>query len=169
MVKEYNINNGIKEKKVDLVQPDGSLLKDIDINDAIGIAKELELDLVEVSTSKNKRNAICKILDYGKLKYKENKKKKSNKQIIKEIRFNFNISEHDLEVKNKKVLQFLEKRYIVRYSLILRGNIEEVLVDKAKSRMENNLEKFKKKGTWTPVKMTKSGRMIRLLTVLSPI
>ncbi len=169
MVKEYNINNGIKEKKVDLVQPDGSLLKDIDINDAIGIAKELELDLVEVSTSKNKRNAICKILDYGKLKYKENKKKKSNKQIIKEIRFNFNISEHDLEVKNKKVLQFLEKRYVVRYSLILRGNREEVLVDKAKSRMENNLEKFKKKGTWTPVKMTKNGRMIRLLTVLSPI
>lgn len=169
MTKEYNINNGIKEKKVDLVQPDGSLLKDVDINDAIGIAKELELDLIEVSLSKKGKNSICKILDYGKLKYKEGKKKKANKQIIKEIRFNFNISEHDLEVKNKKVLQFLEKRYIVRYSLILRGNREEALVDKAKSRMENNLEKFKKKGTWIPVKMSKSGRMIRLLTVLSPI
>lgn len=169
MVKEYNINNGIKEKKVNLVQPDGSLLKDIDINDAIGIAKELELDLVEVSSSKKGRNATCKILDYGKLKYKESKKKKANKQVIKEIRFNFNISEHDLEVKNKKVLQFLEKRYIVRYSLILRGNREEALVDIAKNRMENNLEKFKEKGTWIPVKATKSGRMIRLLTVLSPI
>lgn len=169
MVKEYNINNGIKEKKVNLVQPDGSLLKDIDINDAIGIAKELELDLVEVSSSKKGRNATCKILDYGKLKYKESKKKKANKQIIKEIRFNFNISEHDLEVKNKKVLQFLEKRYIVRYSLILKGNREEALVNTAKNRMENNLEKFKEKGTWIPVETTKSGRMIRLLTVLSPI
>ncbi len=169
MTKEYNINNKIKEKIVDLVQPDKSLLKNVDINDAMGIAKELELDLVEISSSKNGRNAICKILDYGKLKYKESKKKKANKQVIKEIRFNFNISDHDLEVKNKKVLQFLEKRYIVRYSLILRGNREEALVDIAKNRMENNLEKFKEKGTWIPVKMIKSGRMVRLLTVLSPI
>ena len=169
MVREYNINNEIKEKKVDLVQPDRSLLKDVDINDAIGIARELELDLVEVSSSKNGKNAICKILDYGKLKYKENKKKKSSKQVIKEIKFNFNISDHDLEVKNKKVLQFLEKRYIVKYSLILRGKREEILIDIAKDKMKNSLEKFKEKGTWTIVQVSKSGRMIKLLTVLSPI
>ncbi len=169
MKKEYRINNQITDKIIDLVQPDKGIEKNISVYDAIDISKELGLDLVEMSPSKNGKNAICKILDYGKLKYKESKKHKAHKQITKEIKFNMNISEHDLEVKNKKVNEFLKKKYIVKYSMELKGYREKSLVDVAKNKMEDCLKEFEDKATWPLLSVSSNGNKIRLLTVLSPI
>ncbi len=169
MKKEYKVNNQIKDKIIDLVQEGKGIEKSVDINDAIDISNELGLDLVEISPSKNGKNAICKILDYGKLKYKETKKHKPHKQITKEIKFNISISEHDLKVKNKKVHEFLEKKYIVKYSMELKGYREKSLIEVAKKRMENYLKEFENKATWTPLNVSFGGNRIKILVVLSPI
>jgi len=170
MKKEYRINKQIEERIVDLVHPDKGLEKNMNINDALAIAVEKGLDLVEVSPAKDKKNSICKIIDYGKLKYKESKKHKAHKQVTKEIRFNVNISVHDLEVKNKKVHEFLEKKYIVRYSMEIRGYREKSFIEEARDKMEEYVEEFKEQATWVPLKIYPSGnRIMRISTVLSPI
>lgn len=168
MSKEYRINNNIKENIIDIVMPDGSMKNGIPLSSAMVIAQEEGLDLIEVSPAYGDRNAICKVLDYGKLKYKESKRKKAHKQVVKEIKFNFNIGDHDLEVKNNKVKNFLDKRYQIKYSVELRGR-ERDSVGEARKKMEGCLEQFEKIGSWTPIKVSTGGRMTRITTVISPV
>ncbi len=156
------------EKIVDIVMPDGSMKNGVPLSSAMVIAQEEELDLVEVSPAHGDRNSICKVLDYGKLKYKESKRKKARKQIVKEIKFNFNIGDHDLKVKNNKVKKFLDKRYQIKYSVELRGR-ERDSVGEAKKKIEGCLEQFEEIGSWTPVKVSSGGRMTRITTVISSV
>jgi translation initiation factor IF-3 len=169
MKKEYRVNNQIEDKIIDLVQEGKGIEKNVNIHDAINLSNELGLDLVEITPFKNGKNAICKILDYGKLKYKETKKHKSHKQVIKEIKFNINISEHDLGIKNKKVHEFLGKKYIVRYSMELKGYREKSLIEVAKNNMINYLKEFENKATWTPLNVSFGGSRVKILVVLSPL
>lgn len=168
MSKEYSVNYKIKANIVDVVTPEGEMKKNVSFDDAIDMTEEYELDLVEVSPARGDKNAVCKILDYGKLKYKESKRKKTHKQIIKEIKFNFNIDNHDLEIKNKKVKKLLDKKCQIRYSVELRGR-ERSLIDAAKEKMENSLEQFREVANWTPIKVFSGGKMVRITTVISTI
>ncbi len=88
------------------------------------MAREEGLDLVEVSA--NAEPPVCKLIDYGKLRYDQTKKdkesKKSQHQIkVKEIKFKPNISMNDLEFKTRKAREFLEKGNKVRIVCIFRG------------------------------------------------
>lgn len=92
----------------------------------VGIQKaiEKELDLVEVSPSSDP--PVCRIMDYGKYKFDQEKKKKMSKKKqhvvqIKEIRFKMGIGEHDYNFKIKHIKEFLDKKDKVRVSLKLRG------------------------------------------------
>ena len=92
--------------------------------DAIAIAEEAGLDLVEVSP--NTSPPVCKILDYGKYKYQAQKKaaeaRKNQKIIeIKEIKMRPNIDTHDYEVKMKAVRRFFEEGDKVKLTLRFRG------------------------------------------------
>ncbi len=168
MSKEYSINYKIKASIVDVVTPEGEMKKNVSLDDAMGMTEEYGLDLVEVSPAKENKNPVCKILDFGKLKYKESKRKKTHKQIVKEIKFNFNIDKHDLAVKNKKVKKFLDKKYQIRYSVELRGR-EKSLIEAAKEKMEKSLEQFEEVANWTPIKVFSGGKMVRIMTVISAI
>ena len=168
MSKEYNIGYEIKAKIVDVVMPGGGMRKGVSLSDAVIVAQDLGMDLVEVSPAHGDKNPICKVLDFGKLKYKEGKRKKAHKQVVKEIKFNFHIGDHDLEVKNNKVKKFLDKRYQIKYSVELRGR-ERALVDEAKEKFNSCLEQFKDVASWTPIKVSTGGRMTRITTVISPI
>ena len=91
---------------------------------AIEAAQEAGLDLVEVSP--NADPPVCKILDYGKLKYQEQKKKaearkKQKTQDIKEIKLRPNIDEHDYQVKAKAMTRFFEDGDKVKVTLRFRG------------------------------------------------
>lgn len=96
----------------------------VSIRDALGKAVDAGLDLVEVAG--NVEPPVCKILDYGKLKYETQKKKsearKKQKTIdVKEIKFRPNIEQHDYDVKMKAMRRFLEEGDKVKVTLRFRG------------------------------------------------
>tara|TARA_Y100000310_G_C20691493_1_gene822565 strand:+ start:1820 stop:2314 length:495 start_codon:yes stop_codon:yes gene_type:complete len=115
------INGDIRERVVCLIMPDGHKHGDVNIEDARTMAHEQQLDLVEVSPRSNGHVPICKLLDYGKLKYKESKRKQHRERAIKEVRISKNISDHDLKRKRSQVLKFVEKGFKVKYTLELKG------------------------------------------------
>lgn len=83
----------------------------VKIREAISLAQELELDLVEISP--NATPPVCKIMDYGKFLYQQKKrekelKSKSSQVVIKEIRFGPQTDEHDYEFKKKNAIKFLK-------------------------------------------------------------
>ena len=94
------------------------------VDDGIKKAKDLGLDLVEISP--NTKPPICKILDLGKYKYrqqkKENQQKKKQKiSIIKEVRFRPGIDVHDYEIKMRHIQKFLQKGDKVKVTLRWKG------------------------------------------------
>jgi len=117
----HRINGDIREPVVCLIMPDGRKHGDVNIEEARTIAFDQQLDLVEVSSRNNGHVSICKILDYGKLKYKESKKKQHREHATKEVRISKNISDHDLKRKRAQVLKFIEKGMKVKYTLELKG------------------------------------------------
>ena len=103
---------------------DGEQLGVISINEALKIAENLSLDLVEIQP--NVDPPVCKILDYGKFKYEAQKRKnearKKQKTIeLKEIKFRPNTDKHDYEVKMRSVTKFLENGDKVKITLRFRG------------------------------------------------
>lgn len=115
------------------------------LEEALKIAREQNLDLIQVT--EKVEPPVCKIGDYGKYLYnlqkRERKSKKKKAGVIKEIRLTFNISEHDMETKARKVVEFLKEGSKVRIEMILRGR-EKALEEFAKERVEKFLEIIKK-------------------------
>lgn len=92
--------------------------------EALQAAKDAELDLVEISAEANP--PVAKIIDWGKYNYQKTKqlqksKKNAKAGELKQMRFGLKISEHDMGVKLKKILSFLEDGNKVRISVIFRG------------------------------------------------
>ncbi len=88
------------------------------------MARELDSDLVEVSPKSTP--PVCKIMDYGKYLYKlkkqdQRQKKNTKKTEVKGVRLGMNTETHDLEVKRKKAIEFLQDRHIVKVVTIFRG------------------------------------------------
>jgi translation initiation factor IF-3 len=109
---------------VRLIGEDGEQLGVVATRDAIAQAMDAGLDLVEVAAHVDP--PVCKILDYGKLKYETQKKKsearKKQKTIdVKEIKFRPNIEQHDYDVKMKAMRRFLEEGDKVKVTLRFRG------------------------------------------------
>ena len=98
--------------------------KAIDINEALAMAKEAGLDLVEVNPTA--QPPICKILDHGQFQYQQSRlhqenKQNSNKVLVKGIRLSFKIGKGDLLTRKKQTEKFLQKGNRVRIELMLRG------------------------------------------------
>ena len=118
------INGAIRVAKVRLVDDEANQLGIVEIREAISIATEKGLDLVEVSP--NVSPPVCRIMDYGKYRFEQEKKKKTAKKKqhvvqLKEIRFKIRIEEHDYQFKIKHIKEFLEKKDKVRVTLRFRG------------------------------------------------
>ena len=119
-----NVNERITVDEVRVVGPDGEMIGILKTDEAIAKAAEFGLDLVEVSP--NAEPPVCKILDYGKFKYEEQKKrneaKKKQKVIaIKEIKMRPGIDTHDYEVKMKAARKFLDNGDKVKVTIRFRG------------------------------------------------
>ena len=126
--KDYRINQRIRAEKVRIVlgnsvdqSSDSTVLV---LNEAIRLAQEQGLDLVEVGPNQNP--PVCRILDYGKFKFSQAKKlkqaKKSQVKIgLKEMRLRMRISQHDIDSKRKQIETFLKEGNKVKISLMLRG------------------------------------------------
>ena len=118
------INEDIRVPQVQLIDHEGVNRGAIPIRDAIAIAQEAGLDLVEVAP--NSTPPVCKILDYGKFKYESQKKaaeaRKKQKIIeVKEIKMRPTIDDHDYDVKMRAMRRFFEEGDKVKVTLRFRG------------------------------------------------
>ena len=118
------INEEIKATEVRVIDENGEQLGIMLRDEALDIAQEKDLDLVNVSP--NAKPPVCKILDYGKFKYDQQKRekeaRKKQKTIqVKEIRLSAAIEEHDIDVKAKRACKFLEAGDKVKVTLRFRG------------------------------------------------
>ncbi|MCI6000312.1 MAG: translation initiation factor IF-3 [Finegoldia magna] len=118
------INEEIRSSKVRLIDDEGEQIGVIPIKEALKMAEDKHLDLVNVAP--NAKPPVCKILDYGKYKYyalKKEKEAKKNQKVInvKEIRLSPNIEKHDLEVKANQASKFLSNENRVKVSVRFRG------------------------------------------------
>jgi len=128
--KFIRINEKIRVPEVRLIGPEGNQLGVMSIQRAIEMANQYELDLVEVAPGANP--PVCRITDFSKFKYDQEKKereaKKHQKQSrLKEIRLKPNIDDHDYQVKLRQVITFLKKSDKVKINLFFRGRQMEHL------------------------------------------
>lgn len=118
------INEEIRDKEVRVIDSDGTMLGIMPTEQALELAGEKKLDLVNISP--NAKPPVCKILDYGKYRYelqkreKEAKKKQKTTQ-VKEIRLSTFIEDHDIKVKANTASKFLKDGDKVKVSLRFRG------------------------------------------------
>jgi translation initiation factor IF-3 len=122
--KDLRINEQIRVREVRLIDDEGNQKGIIPILDAIKMAKDANLDLVEIAPQASP--PVCKILNYGKFKFDQEKKvrdskKKQKLQKMKEIRMQPKIDDHDLDFKSKHVLDFLNEGNKVKVTIRFRG------------------------------------------------
>lgn len=158
------INDRIRVPQVRLVGPDGNQLGVMAIQRALELANQHELDLVEVAPSANP--PVCRIVDYSKFKYDEEKKereaKKHQKQgKLKEIRLKPNIDDHDFETKVKQAVGFLKKKDKVRVNLFFRGRQMEH-IDLGRKVLDRFMESVKTDGQVEKLPMME-GRIMSLV------
>jgi translation initiation factor IF-3 len=118
------INEEIRVREVHLIDKDGHNRGNVAIAEALQLAQEAGLDLVEISP--NATPPVCKLLDYGKYKYQEQKKaaearKKQKVVEVKEIKFRPMIDDHDYDVKMRSMKRFFEEGDKVKVTLRFRG------------------------------------------------
>ena len=151
------INDNIRAPEVRVIDENGEMLGVMTVRDGISRAEQAGLDLVEVSP--NASPPVCKILDYGKYKYEQQKKasearKKQKTVDVKEVKLRPGIERHDLEVKLRNARRFLEAGDKVKVTMRFRGremahqdigrdvltNFKEELADVSKVDLEPKME-----------------------------
>jgi len=136
----------------------------MDTNNALDLAREKGLDLVEVSP--NAEPPVCKILDWGAHQYQQDRaarkqKTKQRASEIKGIRISFKIGAHDLEMKIAQALKFLERGNRVKLEIILRGR-ENRFKDKALEKMQQFVDLLGDKA-YQDGEISKAGKRMSLL------
>jgi translation initiation factor IF-3 len=124
IAKRINVNRRIRAKEIRLIDPDGKQLGVVPFKEALETAESHGLDLVEVAP--NVSPPVCRIMDYGRYKYQQNKKlqeakKRQSTFQVKEIKLRPRTGEHDFQVKMRHAKRFLDHRDKVKVSVIFRG------------------------------------------------
>ena len=144
-----NINERIKYPQLRVVDSDGKQLGVIDRIKALEIASQRELDLVLVSEKANP--PVCRVMDYGKYKFEQEKKakearKKSHQTEVKEVKMRYKIDKHDYDVRIGQATKFLKAGDKVKCTVIFRGreiqhsNLAETLLFKMANDLEEQSE-----------------------------
>lgn len=118
------INEEIRARDVRVVGEAGEQLGIMSLRDALALAQERHLDLVEISPTA--RPPVCRLMDYGKYKYEQAKRERESRKkqkvvSIKELKMRPAIEDHDFEVKVKSARRFLEEGDKVKCTMIFRG------------------------------------------------
>jgi translation initiation factor IF-3 len=122
--KFIRINDRVRAKEIRVIDDEGKQVGIMPPFEALKMAREKNLDLVEISPTA--QPPVCRIMDYGKFLYEQEKKdraaKKNQKQItLKEVKFRINVDEHDYEFKKNHVLRFLDEGDKVKATIFFRG------------------------------------------------
>ncbi|MFQ5865098.1 MAG: translation initiation factor IF-3 [bacterium] len=138
------VNDQIKASTVRVIDGDGKQIGIKKIAEALEIAASRGLDLVEVAS--DTKPPVCKLMDYGKFKYKLSKKEKTTKKKqhvihVKEIRLRPKIEDHDFNFKTNHARKFLEKGNKVKATVLFRGR-EMAHQEFAKELLQRMAEKL---------------------------
>ena len=122
--KFIRVNERIRSPEVRVIGPESEQIGVVMIKRALDLARDNELDLVEIAPTA--KPPVCRIMDFSKYKYDQEKKDrrvKKNQKIthLKQIRIKPHIDEHDYQVKLKKAMSFLSKKDKVKVNLFFRG------------------------------------------------
>jgi translation initiation factor IF-3 len=122
--KKFRINHEISVREVRLLDKDGEMIGIVNIRKALDIASESNLDLVELSPNANP--PVCRITDFGKMRYEMQKKaadakKKQKHTEMKEVKFSVNIGKGDYDFKVKNIVKFLNHKDKVKVSMRIKG------------------------------------------------
>ena len=154
---EHRINDRIRVREVRLVGPDGTQLGIKPAPEALSIARDLDLDLVEVAPTANP--PVCRIMDYGKFKFDEAQKAKESRRKslnvgVKEMKYRPKIGPGDFDTKTRQVAKFLNDGHKVKLTIMFRGRevfhpelgkkildqVADVIGDNAKIEAEPRLD-----------------------------
>ena len=124
IVKEANINREIRAAEVRVIDADGKQAGVLPIKEAIRLAEEQGLDLVEVAPGASP--PVCRVMNYGKYKYQQNKRSQEAKKHqtvihVKEVKVRPRTEDHDFQFKVRHIKRFIEEGNKVKISLLFRG------------------------------------------------
>lgn len=141
----HRINDRIFAREVRVIAENGDQLGILNTRDAIRMAEEAGLDLVEVSG--DAKPPVCRLMDYGKLKYKEQKKaaearKKRVEVTIKELRLRYRTDSGDFETKIRQAREFLQNGDKVKFSMRFKGR-EAMYIDLGVEKFDEVVERLK--------------------------
>lgn len=127
-IPELRVNGAIRAKEVLVVAPDGEQIGVKKLNEALWLAEQLDLDLVEVAP--NAKPPVCRLMDYGRYKYEQSVKqrearKKQTRTTIKELRMRVRIGDHDFDITRRKAQEFLQDNDKVKVTIRFRGRERE--------------------------------------------
>jgi len=121
--KKYRVNDRIRARTVRVIGPEGGQVGVMSKYDAISKAKEFGMDLVEIA--QDAKPPVCKIADFGKMRYEHSKKQKQQRkkqaQSVKTVQFRPNIGESDLHRKITDIQKFLDKGHRVVVQVTMKG------------------------------------------------
>ena len=164
---ELHVNEEIRSAQVRLIDAAGEQVGVVDTSEAMTMAREAGMDLVEVAPEAEP--PVCRIIDYGKHKYRKKKKThqshvKQHVSQLKALRLSPTTEEHDLQVKLRKAREFLDRRDRVVFNVMFRGRqmLHRERGDALMVRIQQDLEPIAK--IESPPRM--EGR--RLWMVVSP-
>jgi len=144
---EHRINDRIRAREVRLVDPEGQQLGIKPLPDALGIARGMDLDLVEVAPMANP--PVCRIMDYGKFKFDEAQRAKESRRKtvhvgVKEMKYRPKIGIGDFDTKTRQVARFLEDGHKVKITIMFRGRevfhpeLGKRILDRIAEQMDGN-------------------------------
>ncbi|MEM8777665.1 MAG: translation initiation factor IF-3 [Cyanobacteria bacterium P01_G01_bin.49] len=141
---QYRVNNKIRAKEVRVVNQEGEQLGIQPLQEAISLAKQAELDLVEVAP--NASPPVCKIIDYGKFKYQLQKKESQAKKnrtenSVKELKLRYCTDTGDLNTKLRHARKFLSDGCKVKFSMRFRGR-ERAFMKLGREKLDGIVERL---------------------------
>ncbi len=146
---QTRVNERIRIREVRLIDDEGNQVGIIATRDALEMARQKGLDLVEVAP--NAVPPVCRLMDYGKFRYEQSRKERDSRKNqhvveLKEVRIRPKIDDHDLETKGRQAAKFLDHGDKVKLTVLFRGR-EMAHPDIGKGLLDQLLELLKTHGT----------------------
>lgn len=144
--RKYRINENIRAKEVRVIDENGQQIGIMPIQQALQKAQQLGLDLVEIAPQANP--PVCKIIDFSKFKYQQQKKEKEIRKAqrlshIKEIYIKPSIAEHDLMIKLNHAKELLQKLHPVKIVITYIGRVAEFIDESSKQLVDKIVNELK--------------------------
>ncbi len=164
------VNDRIRAPMVRVIDEEGTQLGIIPVADALKLARERDLDLVEVAAQA--RPPVCRIMNYGRYKYEFSKRQREARQRahqthLKEVKLGMKIGDHDFMVKINRARGFLEKRDKVKFTVRFRGReiVHKELGEELLKRAATELEDI----AVMEVRIRLEGRFLTMMMAPKPI